>query len=277
MASQSIICPYCPRHCHLEEGKRGACRIRENRDGNNLCANYGLITSAALDPIEKKPLAMFHPGSRILSVGSFGCNLACPFCQNASISQVDEKQAGTVKMSPQVLADMAEKYRPAGNIGVAFTYNEPMVGFEWVRDVGRLVHEKDMLNVVVTNGCVTDEALSPVLDVADAMNIDLKAFTPEYYRWLGGDLDTVKHFIVRAHERCHVELTTLIVPGRNDSEEEMETLSSWVSSVDPQIPLHITRYFPRYHLSTPATSADKVLRLCDMARRHLPHVFPGNL
>lgn len=272
-----LVCAYCPRHCRIPERKRGACRVRENRDGQNVCANYGLVTSLALDPIEKKPLKRFHPGSYVLSVGSFGCNLACPFCQNASISQVSEQQTDYEKLTPERLAQLAVRCKPEGNIGLAYTYNEPMVGFEFVRDTGRLIHENGLLNVIVTNGCVSRVCLEEVLPVADAMNIDLKAFTPEYYRWLGGDLETVKEFIRQAAGSCHVELTTLIVPGKNDSPKEMDALSSWVASVDPQIPLHITRYFPRYHLSVPATPVETVLSLCDTARAHLSYVYPGNL
>ncbi|MCI2049342.1 MAG: AmmeMemoRadiSam system radical SAM enzyme [Lachnospiraceae bacterium] len=278
---ESIVCPVCFRHCSLQPGQRGACRARENRDGRSVCVNYGLLTSLALDPIEKKPFAMFHPGTFILSAGSFGCNLRCPFCQNHEISQTDETQVRTEYFAPEEIAAEAlrEKENGTGCIGVAFTYNEPMVGWEYVRDTAKLVREKGMLNAVVTNGSVCACALEEVLPYVDAMNIDLKGYTKEYYDWIGGDLDTVKEFIrTAAAAGCHIELTTLILPGRNDSDKEMEALSAFVASVDPEIPLHVTRSFPRYRtLDMPAASPASVLRLAAVARRFLPHVFPGNL
>ena len=272
-----IICRYCMHHCHLEEGQHGRCRIRQNRGGQSVCDAYGLLTAIALDPIEKKPLAMFHPGSRILSVGSCGCNLACPFCQNHDISQAGPEEVRTAFVQPEQLAERAEELKSAGNIGVAYTYNEPMLSFEYIRDTGKLVRNRGMVNVIVTNGSFCDEALDAVLDVTDAMNIDLKGFTEAYYRFLGGDLETVKHFIKRAAAACHVELTTLVVPGRNDSVEEMKRLSAWAASVDPEMALHVTRYFPRWKLDEPATPVEKVLELAETARQELHHVFTGNI
>ena len=240
------VCPACFRHCRVREGGTGFCRARGNEGGRIVCVNYGKVTSLALDPIEKKPLARFYPGSRILSVGSFGCNMACPFCQNDAISFADEDTAAYRRLPPAELAAMARQLEPRGNIGVAYTYNEPMVGFEYVRDTARLVRALGMKNVVVTNGAFTEETLAEVLPWIDAFNIDLKGFTQAWYRELGGDLETVKRFIIRAAQRAHVELTTLIVPGKNDGEDEMRELSRWVaSSLSRGVPLHITRFFPR--------------------------------
>ena len=283
------VCDTCFRHCKIEEGQRGFCGARGCRDGASVPLNYGLISSLALDPIEKKPLRRFHPGSRVLSAGSFGCNMLCPFCQNHEISRPDNAP-GLENLCRQVtaqeLADTALRYRDAGNIGLAFTYNEPLVGWEFVRDTARLVKEAGMLNVVVTNGSVSTRVLEELDPFIDAMNIDLKCFSPRVYsKTLNGDLDAVKEFITMAVKCCHVELTTLIVPGMNDSPEEMESLSGWVSqlkgadgeTVGSEIPLHVTRFFPRAGMSWKApTPVETVRSLAGVAGRRLKYVYTGN-
>lgn len=286
------VCPVCPHHCSLKEGQYGRCRARKNEKGTIICVNYGKITALALDPVEKKPLRHFFPGSMILSSGSYGCNLSCPFCQNYQISMAgskekemadyvtDEAAAGIPdfrEMSPEELAELAEALRGRGNIGVAFTYNEPLVGYEFVRDTARLVRRRGMKNVLVTNGTAELPVLEELLPCIDAMNIDLKGFTRDYYRKLGGDLDTVKAFIKRAAQVCHVELTTLIVPGENESLEEMERQAGWIAGVDPDIVLHVTRFFPRYRMADrKATDVELVYRLRDAAGKYLKHVYTGN-
>ena len=263
-------------HCLLQPGQIGRCRARKNENGKSRPVNYGRLTALALDHIEKKPLAMFAPGSRILSAGSFGCNLSCPFCQNYEISMCEEEPE-TVYVSPERLAEKALELQRQGNIGVAYTYNEPLVGYEYVRDTAALVRRAGMKNVIVTNGSVTEEVLEEILPFTDAMNIDLKGITDAFYRSLGGDLETVKRFIKRAAPACHVELTTLIVPGENDSEGQMEQLAAWVAGVDDKIPLHVTRFFPRWKMTDrPSTKVETVCRLADVAGRHLKHVFTGN-
>lgn len=275
------ICQVCMHHCALEPGQTGLCRARKNEGGKIVCDNYGWITSLALDPIEKKPLYDFHPGSMILSVGSYGCNLRCPFCQNHGISMADRGTLDVGQVSPRQLADMAltwKEQKKAGNIGVAYTYNEPLVGWEFVRDTARLVREYGMLNVLVTNGTASQKVLEELLPWTDAMNIDLKGFREEYYRKLGGDLETVKAFIAKAVESCHVELTTLIVPGENDSLEDMEAQAKWISGLCPAIPLHITRFFPRYHMwDREATDVELLYRLAGTAGRYLEKVYVGNV
>ena len=276
MAERQIRCPVCMHHCLLQPGQIGRCRARKNENGKSRPVNYGRLTALALDPIEKKPLAMFAPGSRILSAGSFGCNLSCPFCQNYEISMCEEEPE-TVYVSPERLAEKALELRRQGNIGVAYTYNEPLVGYEYVRDTAALVRRAGMKNVIVTNGSVTEEVLEEILPFTDAMNIDLKGITDAFYRSLGGDLDTVMRFIKRAAPACHVELTTLIVPGENDSEGQMEQLAAWVAGVDDKIPLHVTRFFLRWEMTDrPPTKVETVCRLADVAGRHLKHVFTGN-
>lgn len=272
-----VVCPVCMHHCSLAEGQYGRCRARKNEKGRIVSANYGKLTSLALDPVEKKPLRRFFPGSSVVSVGSFGCNLSCPFCQNYEISMAGETEIPYREMTPEELAELAWRCRGQGSIGVAFTYNEPLVGYEFVRDTARLVRERGMKNVVVTNGSVELPVLEELLPFIDAMNIDLKGFTEEYYRKLGGNLETVKQFIRRAAESCHVELTTLIVPGENDTEEEMEQEARWIADFNPEIPLHVSRFFPRYQMEDRnATEVRKVYRLAETARKWLNHVYTGN-
>ena len=276
--SAEAVCPVCPHHCRLPEGVYGRCRARKNIEGKVVSANYGKVSSIALDPIEKKPLAFFYPGSMILSVGSFGCNLSCPFCQNFEIAAA--KEADFLKLyhiSPEELCALAGRERGRGNVGVAYTYNEALVGYEYVRDSAKLVHQAGMKNVLVTNGMAELSILEELLPYMDAMNIDLKGFRPEIYRYLGGDFETVKAFIARAAGACHVELTSLIVPGMNDDPEDMEREAAWIASVDPEIPLHITRYFPRYKMRKGATDISLLKDLKRVAERHLKKVLLGNV
>ena len=225
-------CEVCFRRCEIAEGRTGFCGARGVRDGVVRAVNYGKITSLALDPIEKKPLSRFFPGSRILSVGSYGCNLRCPFCQNYEISWSDaawryERRAKS--MLPEELVDLAAGLRSSGNIGIAFTYNEPLIGYEFVLDTARLAKERGLKNVLVTNGTAQLSVLEKLGPYIDAMNIDLKAFTEDAYKKLGGDLDTVKRFITKSAEESHVEITSLIVPGLNDLPEEMEKEAEWIA------------------------------------------------
>lgn len=286
-ARSPAVCPVCPHHCRIAEGKAGRCRARGAKDGKVLPLNYGIVTSLALDPIEKKPFRRFYPGSVILSVGSWGCNLNCPFCQNWEISMSDGREFCRNRwgeenfLAPEALANMAEELRARGNIGVAFTYNEPLIACEYVLDTAELLRRKNLKTVLVTNGCVNGEIADAVLPLVDALNIDLKSFREETYRnTLGGDLETVKTFIAKAAERCHVELTSLIVPGMNDSEEEMRAMTGWIRSLPggEEIPLHITRFFPRYRvLDRKPTDRNVILRLVKTAEQQLAHVYPGNL
>ena len=270
-------CGLCFHHCELDDGQIGLCRARSCRDGKIVPLNYGKLTSLALDPVEKKPLRRFHPRSLILSTGSFGCNLRCPFCQNHEISMAGDGAIQTVELSPERLAAKAAELVPQGNIGVAYTYNEPLVGYEYVRDCAALVHERGLVNVLVTNGMVEESPWRELLPLIDAVNIDLKGFTAAWYRKLGGDLDTVKRSIALAAEQCHVEVTTLLIPGENDSVEGVRELARWLASVDPNIPLHLSRFFPRYRMTDRLpTPVEQVYRLADEARAYLTYVYTGN-
>ena len=275
------VCKVCFRHCDIEEGALGACKARTCLDGVVVAANYGRVTALALDPIEKKPLARFCPGSKILSYGSYGCNLFCPFCQNYDISRTDGSEfEAEDKLTPEALADIAYKFRDRGNIGVAYTYNEPLVSYEFVRDTARLVKEKGMKNVLVTNGTAELPVLEEILPFIDAMNVDIKSMSEKTYKdVLKGDLATTKAFIERAVKDCHVEITMLIVTDMNDSEEEMRELVDWISGLEcgKEIPLHISRFFPRYKMTDrPATDIGKIYKLAEIARGRLKYVYTGN-
>ena len=275
------VCEVCFRHCELKEGQTGFCGARICAGGKVTAANYGRVTALALDPIEKKPLRRFMPGSYILSVGSYGCNLRCPFCQNHEISWSRQAMrfADTAELiMPDKLAAAAKRYRSRGSVGVAFTYNEPLVGYEYVRDTAKLVREQGLKNAVVTNGTAELSVLAEIAPYIDAFNIDLKSFSADTYKnILGGDLRTVLDFITEAHRTAHVELTTLIVPGMNDTEQEMRELSSWIASLDKDTVLHISRFFPRFHLTDrPPTDVRLIYRLADIAREKLRYVVTGN-
>lgn len=278
-------CEVCFRHCEIKEGASGACAARTCKNGQVVPLNYGCITSIALDPIEKKPLARFYPGSKVLSVGSYGCNLFCPFCQNHDISR-SKGEGFDNFISPEELAGIAVRYKDRGNIGIAYTYNEPLIGYEFVRDTARIVKDMGMKNILVSNGTVTKTVQDEILPLIDAMNIDIKSMSEKTYKEiLGGDLDSVKDFITNAVKTSHVELTMLIVPGMNDTEEEMIELADWISKlkdkdgniIGPKIPLHISRFFPRYKMSDKApTDVAKISRLVEIAREKLLFVYKGN-
>ena len=279
-------CEVCYRHCNINEGGTGFCGVRTCKDGKVIPGNYGKITAVALDPIEKKPLKMFMSGSKILSIGSYGCNLRCPFCQNYDISwgrEIKSFAGRTQIISPKDIVLKAIDLKSQGNIGIAFTYNEPLLGYEFVRDTARLAKEKDLVTVLVTNGTASAQVYEEIAPYIDAMNIDIKSFSSDFYRNLiNGNLAMTKDFIDRSVKSCHVELTNLIIPGENDSEEEMRELSKWIHFLEikagKKIPLHVTRFFPKFHMTDrDATNIDLIYRLADVARENLEVVFEGNV
>ena len=337
-------CDVCPRRCALAPGQLGFCRARRNTGGVVAPESYGRVTSLALDPVEKKPLARWHPGSLVLSAGSYGCNLRCPFCQNWRISQAgpasgektrpaDDRQAerdvatraadspdgegrtdqarraddeggpGSVTprrpglgvaraagdpdgvpwqlVSPEELVALTCRQRELDPrvIGIAHTYNEPLVSWEYVRDCALLARRRGLATVLVSNGCASEAAVRALVPLLDAANIDLKSWRPEVYRRYGGDLDAVRRTIemLASEPGCHLEITTLVVPGENDDPAEMDAAARWLASLDPDLTLHVTRFFPCWRMADRAPTPVSVVRdLADVARRHLCHVLVGN-
>lgn len=268
-------CGICPHRCLLSDNKVGICKVRTVKDGIPITMNYGEVTSLASDPIEKKPLFHFKPGSEILSIGSFGCNMTCQFCQNYEISQFQPKgQFLSIEKLGQRVAAMSPHQ------GIAFTYNEPMMWYEYLDDAVRTLKSRfsDLSTVVVTNGYIEKEPLKHLLPSIDAMNIDLKGYTNQYYKKIcGARLEPVLETIKVAHEACHIEITTLLVSNENDSLEEVEQIAKFIASIDKNIPLHLSRYFPRYKLENQATEIDILKKAAEVAKGHLNYVYIGNV
>ena len=267
-----VHCRLCPQHCIILPGKRGLCRVRENRDGTLYSLVYGRVSSQTMDPIEKKPLYHFYPGRGILSLGTIGCNLRCQWCQNWHISQ---EEAPTHLLSPESAVELARKNR---SIGIAFTYNEPLISYEYVRETARLAHQAGLVNVLVTNGFIDPEPLDALIPCIDAANIDVKAFHEDFYRkHCNGQLAPVMRAVERTFRLWHVELTNLLIPGLNDSDEEIRDLVGWIAGLDPNIPLHFSRYFPRYRCEIPPTPYETMERARTIALETLPFVYLGNV
>lgn len=272
-----ITCDVCPRHCRLKDGDIGFCCARQAKGGEVISINYSRITGFALDPIEKKPFSFFRPGEKILSVGSFGCNMNCYFCQNFDIARADKDSVSTRYIAPIELVGLALSFKDQKNCGIAFTYNEPLVGYEYVRDTAEIARQHGLETVVVTNGQITAKYLNELLPLITAWNIDLKAFSEQGYRKIGGDFATTKETIKQAAEHAHVEVTTLIVPGLSDNPQEMEAEAKFLAEIDRELPLHLSRYFPSYRSSEAATDLDLLDELRNIAAQHLDHVILGNV
>lgn len=272
----SVRCLLCPHRCMIPSGKMGLCSARRNDGGTLVSLSYGRVTAAHVDPIEKKPLYHFHPGSKIFSVGSFGCNFRCAFCQNWEISQVAFDPSTVEEITPEGALEVARRYH---SIGIAFTYNEPLVNIEWMLETAALFRTNGLKNVLVTNGFVNPEPLAALLPLIDAANVDIKSLSEEFYRKLcGGSLAPVLETVKTLHQTgVHVELTNLIIPGENDSIQEIERLSGWVADLSPDIPLHFSRYFPRYRMETAPTPVETLNRAYETAQRCLRYVYVGNV
>ncbi len=289
----AVRCLLCPHACVIADGARGKCHARLNAGGTLYAETWGAVPALSLDPIEKKPFARFHPGSWILSAGSYGCNLSCLFCQNYGISQrgVDpfahhdaarpatRHERDSRRVEPGDLVNEALALREEGNVGIAFTYNEPFVGYEYVWDAARLAKDAGLLVALVTNGYVNPEPLDRLLPYVDAMNVDVKAFTEGFYKELcGASLEPVLDTVRAAAGSCHVELTTLVIPGENSGVGEIARLAEWVASLNPGIPLHLNRHHPEYLMpNPPPIDRESLYRLADEARKFLSHVYVGNI
>ena len=266
-----IRCQLCPRECLLSEGKKGFCRSREVINGSLIATAYGKTTSLALDPIEKKPLYHFHPGSMIVSLGPNSCNLTCKYCQNWEISQ---QEFPTRYLA---IEDLIQIIREQRNQQVAFTYTEPLMWYEYILDFA--VQAPDIEIVLVTNAYINQEPWRNILKVVKAVNIDIKSYRDDFYRELcGGKLEVIKDNIIIAKEiGVHIELTNLLIPGYNDTEEELRDLAMFVASVDKNIPLHISAYRPSYKMTVRATTGEEVENACEIASRYLNYVYAGNV
>lgn len=268
-----VRCLLCHRNCSIPPGAAGICGVRRNEGGVLVLPYYGRISSAAVDPIEKKPLFHFRPGGRVFSIGFTGCNLVCPFCQNWTISQ--DPDAPSDYLSP---ADAVRAARDSGCGMIAYTYSEPLVHAEYVLDCMDRARAEGLANVLVTNGHAREEPAREILDRTDAANVDLKAWDPAWYRSeLGGDLDTVKGFLGLAAERTRLEVTTLVIPGRNDGDEDMRGIAGFLAGLSPDIPLHLSAYRPMYKYRLPPTPRGTLERLAGIARERLRYVYLGNV
>lgn len=273
LADGAVRCHLCPANCRIKPGLAGICRSRLNVDGVLVTDNYGELVTIAVDPIEKKPLYHFFPGSHILSTGANCCNLACRHCQNWSISQ---EKTRTSFCSPEQLAALAVDHQ---TLGVAFTYTEPMVWFEYIRDVAPLLRQAGQKVVLVSNGYINAEPLAELTPLIDAANIDLKGIRPDFYRKVcKGKIEPILDTIRYLHARgVHLELTNLIIPGQNDSESDIHDLIEFVASISPTIPLHFSAYHPDYQMSAPPTPPDTLLRAYNLALGRLNNVYVGNI
>ncbi|WP_418791459.1 AmmeMemoRadiSam system radical SAM enzyme [Phosphitispora sp. TUW77] len=280
IGNDKIRCLLCPQKCVITEGKKGFCRVRHNNGGVLYAVNYGQVTSYGIDPIEKKPLYHFYPGSDIFSVGTFGCNLRCGFCQNWSIAHGDPD---TVTISPEQLATAtaaaaAEEHDGHNSIGIAYTYSEPLMWYEYVYDAAKLVRASGLKNVLVTNGFINPEPLKEILPFIDALNIDVKGFSDSYYNeTCMGELPPVLQTVEIASAYCHVEVTTLLVNGLNDSKEEISQLAEWLAGINKDIPLHLSRYFPNYKMELPPTPLYVLEEARNEALKKLNYVYLGNV
>lgn len=273
-----ILCYLCSQYCRIKLGEVGFCRYRRHDPEGLVSLNYGQISSYALDPIEKKPLYHYHPGSSVFSIGSVGCSLACQFCQNWGIAQAE---AETVSVSPSRIVELArsEAARQHDCIGIAYTYNEPIIWSEFILEVASQAHDQGLKNVLVTSGYATPKPWQALLRLIDAANIDLKGYTDHFYDSVcSGRLAPVRKAVEMAVEAgIHVEITTLLIPGANDDEDEIRALARWLADLNPLIPLHFSRYFPNYRMTAPPTPISTLVRAREIAGQYLRFVYLGNV
>lgn len=268
----NLKCELCPHNCLIKEDKRGICRVRVKHNGKLYTENYGQISSMGVDPIEKKPLYHFYPSKDILSIGTYGCNFSCDFCQNYRISQ---KNPATTYQTPDDIINQAKK---RNIMGIAYTYSEPMVWYEFVYETAKKAHQAGLKNVLVTNGFINQKPLVELIKYIDAANIDLKSFNNDFYKKIcGGKLKPVLESISYMNNKIHIELTTLIITDHNDKMEELEEIFNWIADLNPEIPLHLSRYFPNYKMDKPPTAEKKMEAAYNLAKKYLEYVYIGNL
>ncbi len=269
-----VRCTLCPRECVIKPGNRGFCRAKENHAGELYSTIYAEVSSSAIDPIEKKPLYHFCPGSTILSIGTIGCNLRCKFCQNWHIAHI---QAPTRRRSGRELVNEALHN---DTIGIAYTYSEPLIWYEYILDTSKKVKEAGLKNVLVTNGLIHRKPLEELLSYIDGVNLDIKAFTEKFYDEVCGGKDYfnyVKETAKVVSKACHLEVTTLLIPGLNDDPDELQELAYWLAELNPDIPLHLNRYFPNYQMDLSPTTVESMLMAKEIAEEYLHYVYLGNV
>ncbi|MDP8263213.1 MAG: AmmeMemoRadiSam system radical SAM enzyme [Candidatus Ancaeobacter aquaticus] len=270
-----VRCRLCPHNCVINEGKSGLCKVRRNVSGVLYSAIYAEITSCGLDPIEKKPLYHFYPGHQILSIGTKGCNFACTFCQNWTLSQ--NPDAPSEEVLPDKIVETAQK---EGSFGIAYTYTEPFVWYEYVKETSKIARSKGLKNVLVTNGYVKEEPLLELLPYIDAVNIDIKSMDDSFYKDMcGASRDPVLRTAEMCYANsCHVEITNLVISTLNDSPGHFEKLRDWICDhLSPSVPLHFSRYFPTYKLSLPPTPVSVLEEAYKIAKEKMMYVYLGNV
>lgn len=274
---KKLQCNLCPHNCLLKENQLGKCLARKNINGKLYSLTYEIVSSIAMDPIEKKPLYHFYPGKTILSIGSYGCNFKCGFCQNWEISQSSLEENFIQKISSQQLLEIAKKYKD--NIGISYTYNEPLINFEFVLETSKIFHQEGYKNVLVTNGFINKEPLLELIPYIDAANIDLKSFNPNFYKQIcDGNLNFVLQTIeIMFKKNKHIEITTLVIPNHNDSEKEIAEIINYVSNLSKEIPLHFSKYYPMYKFQEEPTSLEILIKYYELAKQKLHYVYLGNI
>ena len=275
-----VHCLLCPRNCIILPGKLGNCNARKNNDGTLYALGYNRFTSVHDDPIEKKPIYHYKPGTYTMSFGTAGCNLHCDMCQNWSISQISAESNNLIEITSEHALNLVRKYNCET---IAYTYNEPLINFEWIRDTGTLAHENGIGNILVSNGLINKKPLEELLTIIDAANIDIKAFTTDFYKEVAHfpGLEQIKSNVLTLWEnKVHVELTMLLIPEYNDDPDEIKQFAEWVrDSMNDTVPIHFSRFYPHYKMQhVPPTPVETILKAKKIAEEvGLKYVFTGNL
>jgi pyruvate formate lyase activating enzyme len=274
-----VQCMLCPHHCVLHPGERGKCHVRVNENNELYTETYGQVAAMNMDPIEKKPLYHFYPGSQILSIGTFGCNFHCQFCQNCDISQASLKDMPHVSSyTPREIVYKAGTIKQ--NIGIAYTYNEPSIWYEFIQDVAKEAKQENLLNVMISNGYINQKPMSGLLEYMDAFNIDLKAFDEDFYKkYVLARLGPVKERVKQISKAGkHLEITNLVIPTLNDDPATFEEMVKWIEGeTGPKTILHLSRYFPNYKMQIQSTSVGRLHEFYEIAKKYLHYVYLGNV